>query len=119
MNISPSHEMPTTLIHFLPRRSLLEGSEIVGVLVSRPGRHQCFDGFDALDATSSPIRHAIDRGRGTGEVELPFQVLALHQAINKARVKDIACTRCINYRDAVCRPMAKLDPVPCQNSVRA
>src|SRR5450755_2209434 len=59
-------------------------------IVAGCGRHQVLNGFDRLDAAACAGCGAIERGGGTGKVQLPLEGPALVETVDKTGVEDVS-----------------------------
>src|SRR5258708_26552755 len=78
------------------------------------GGHQLLDGCDGLDAAAGADGGAVERGRGTGKIELLLQGPALQESVNKACVKNICGAGGVNWLHAKSGGIVELRPVPGQ-----
>jgi len=59
--------------------------------------HQVFDLVERRNTASGSDGCTVQSGRGAGEVELSFEGPILKEAVDEAGVKDIACSRGVDY----------------------
>src|SRR5712664_2343470 len=86
----------------------------VSLRMPSAGGHQLLDGRDGLDAAAGADGGAVERGRGTGEIELPLHRPALQESVNKARVKNVSGAGGVNGLHAKSGGVVELRPVPGQ-----
>ena len=84
--------------------------------MSRPSGDQLLNLVDGLDATSRAGCGAVERGGGTGEVQLAWQRPALQQSVNKSGVEYIPGARGIQRLHTKGGRVVESRTIPCQNA---
>jgi hypothetical protein len=78
-------------------------------------RASCHEFFDLIHAANAAARarcSAVQRGRGTGKVQLPLQWPSLQKGIDKTCVKNIAGAGCVHDWDLERVGVVKLPAIP-------
>ena len=86
-----------------PLSAVRKHCRVIRGIAANAGGHELFNRFDWLDTAPGSGRRAIQCGRSTAEIELPFEGPILQQAIDKPGVEDISRAGSIDHRNIIGR----------------
>src|SRR6266704_2410211 len=99
--------------------SSLQCGCVVSRRVASTGGDEVLDGVDGLDAAEGADGGAVERGGGTGEIELARQGPTLQEPVNKARMKNVTSAGGVHRLNSKCRGVVEARAVPGQNALFA